>query len=158
MSCRNTILPLAALLACPLLLSIPASADQPVPAVASHPPLPVPTGWSVPPEAVRSAAVTLHDACVAWPWQVPLAPEPNSPPLARDKPTEAMLCQAVLDPTEHRMFLMLQGGLVAMLGVGAAVGADATVATRRRLLGIALARAAFYVWDRLPHRQRDWSE
>ncbi len=158
MSCRNTILPLAALLAGPLLLPLSASAEGPAPAVAVRPSLPVPEVWSVPPEAVRSAAVMLHSACAAWPRQVPVAPESNSPPLARDKPAEATLCEAALDPAGHRMFLMLLGGLFAMLGVGAAVGAYATVATLFRLLGVALERAALALWDRRPRRQRGWYE
>ena len=81
MSCRNTILPLAALLAGPLLLPTSASAESSAPAVAARPPLPVPEVWSVPPEAVRSAAAALHSACAAWPRQVPVTLEPNSPPL-----------------------------------------------------------------------------
>ena len=158
MSCRKTILPLAALLAGPLLLPISVSAEEPVPAVAARPPLPVPEGWSVPPEAVRSAAAMLHSACAAWPRQVPVTLEPNSPPLARDKPAEATLCEAVLDPADHRMNLMLWGGFLAMLGMGAAVGAYATVATLFRLMGVALERAALALWDRLPRRQRGWYE
>ena len=159
MSRRNATLPLAALLAGPLLLPLPAHAEDPAPAVAARIPPPVPMGWSITPEAVRSAAATLHSACAVWPRQVPVAPEPNSPPLARDKPAEATLCEAALDPADHRMFLMLLGGLFAMLGVGAAVGAYATVATLFRLLGVALERAALALWDRRPRRrQRGWYE
>lgn len=158
MSCHNTILALAALLAGPLLLPLPAGADEPAPAVATRPPLPVPRGWSIPPEAVRSAAATLHSACAAWPRRVPVAPETNSPPLAPDKPAEATLCEAALDPADHGLNLMLWGSFLAMLGVGAALGAYGTIATLFRLLGIALERIAFYLWDRLPRRQCGWYE
>lgn len=156
MSCRNTILPLAALLAGPLLLPLPARAEDPVPAGSTRPPLPVPAGRSVPPEAVRSAAATLHSACAAWLRQVSVTPEHNSPPLARDKPAEATLCEAVLDPADHRIFLMLWGGILAMLGIGVAFGAYATVAGFLRLLGVALERAVLALWNRLPRRQRGW--
>ena len=156
---RYNTLPLAALLAGHLLLSPSARAESSVPAGDTRPPQLIPRSWSVPPETVRSAAAALHEACAAWPRLVPVALEPNSPPLERDKPAEATLCEAVLDPADHGMNLMLWGGFLAMLGVGAAVGAYATVATLFRLLSIALEQAAFFLWDRLPRRrQRGWYE
>lgn len=158
MSCRGIVLPLAVLLAGPLLLPLPARADGPAPAGGTRPPLPMPASWSVPSEAVRDAAAALHDACAAWPRQVAAALEPSTPPLARDEPAEATLCEAVLDPADHQMLLMLWGGLLALLGVGVAVGAYATAAGLFRLLGFALERAAHVIWDKLPRRQRGWHE
>jgi len=114
MSHKTTSLMLVAFTVVPVLLTGPSWAVSPEaaePAPVLQRPLPAPTAppvWGHPTEAVRMASAALHDACAAWPKQVPLSSDPPmAEPGEADQPYVSS-CNLALDPGGFAEFSLLK--------------------------------------------------
>ncbi len=157
---KPTSLVLAAVMAAAALsLPAPSWAAPPDADPAPAPKRPVPPAvpeWVHPPEAVRSAFAALHDACAAWPKQVPPASEPPSPlPVETDQPY-ASSCRLALDPDGFGKVSLLEGG--ALGGAVAGIAAVVFKAAKFLLFGSAEAatRGVNALWDRRRRRANGW--
>ncbi len=120
MSRRPTILVLAALALTPVPFSgsaWAASSDAASPVAAPPRPVAVPV-WVHPPEAVRTAASALHDACAAWPKRLPSESETSSPRLGSDELRQADACSLALDPENFAWNYRLEGGVIGAAAAG----------------------------------------
>lgn len=162
MSRKTTSLMLAAFIIVPALLpgpSLAASPEAAEPAPALKQSLPAPTPlpvWGHPTEAVRTASAALHDACVAWPKQVPLASDPASALSGEaDEPYES-ICKLALDPGGFAEVSLLKG-----LALGAAAAGIALVALKAATLLLlrlveTVNRGMNALWDRRRRRANSW--
>jgi len=157
---KTTFLVLAAVMATAA-LSLPAPSwaalleADPAPAPKRLVPPPA-LEWGHPPEAVRTAVVALHDACAAWPKQIPPASEPPSPlPVETDQPY-ASSCRLALDPEGFGQVSLLEGGALGAAAAG--VAAVMFKAAKFLLFGLAEAvgRGVNAVWDRRRRRANGW--
>ena len=102
------------------------------------------------------ASAALHDACAAWPKQVPLASGPLvALPGEADQPYVSS-CNLALDPGGCAEFSLLKG-----LALGAAVAGIALVALKAAtllLLGLVetVNRRMNALWDRRRRRANGW--
>jgi len=161
MSRKTTSLMLAAFIVPALLpgpsLAASPEAAEPAPALKQSLPAPTPLPvWGHPTEAVRTASAALHDACVAWPKQVPLASDPASALSGEaDEPYES-ICKLALDPGGFAELSLLKG-----LALGAAAAGIALVVLKAAtllLFGLveAVNRRMNALWDRRRHRANGW--
>ncbi len=133
------------------------------PQAALPEPAPAPA-WGHPTEAVRTAVAALHDACAAWPKQVPLASDPPSALSGEADQPYVSICKLALDPGGFAEVSLLKG-----LALGAAAAGVAVVAFQLAKLVLfvlgrvvrrgldALRRDLEALWDRRPPRLGGWS-
>ncbi len=156
---KPTLFILAAFAVAPLPLSGPswAASSDAVSMPVEAPPLPLPAPmWGHPPEAVRTAVAALHDACAAWPKQVPTAVEPSYPPAVMDDAPYVSACKYALDAESFSQPYMLAGG-----ALGAAAAGIAFVAFKAAyvfLFGLidAMGRSLSALQDRRRRRANGW--
>lgn len=162
MSRNTTSLMLAAFTVVPVVLSGPslaASSEAAEPAPALKRPLPAPTPlpvWGHSTETVRTAYAAVHDACAAWPKQVPLASDPASALSGEADEPYVSICKLALDPGGFAEVSLLKG-----LALGAAAAGIALVvfkAATLLLLGLVetVNRRMNALWDRRRRRANGW--
>ena len=158
---KTTLFALAALAAMPLSLPSPAWATplETAPAAPARPSMPLPAPrWNHPPEAVRTAAAALHDACAAWPKQIPAVLDPSTTPSgAEDLPYERA-CTVALDAEGFVQVTLLQGGALGATAAGIAVAMF--LVAKFLLFGLVqvIAHGLTIVWDRYRRRSDRWAE
>lgn len=158
MSRRPTVLVLAAL----ALASVPfsgsawaASSDAASTPLAAPPrPVPVPV-WVHPPEAVRTAASALHDACAAWPKRLPSESETSSPRLGSDEFRQADACSLALDPENFAWSYRLEGGVIGAAAAGISLVAFKVMNALMFIL-LGLGRRVFAARDKRHHGANGW--
>jgi len=164
MSRHTTRLVLASFIIVPVLLSGPSWAASPEaaePAPVLQRPLPAPTPAPVrsrPTEAIRTASAALHDACAAWPEQVPLASDPPVVlPGEADQPYVSS-CNLALDPGGFAEFSLLKG--VALGAAAAGIALVVLKAATLLLLGLVetVNRRMNALWNRRRRRANSWMD
>jgi len=170
MSRNTTRLMLAAFTVAPSLLSgtswaVPPEAAEPAPVLNRPVPTPTPPPvWGHSTEAVRTSYAAVHDACAAWPKQVPLALDPSIALSSEADEPYVSICKLALDPRGFAEVSLLKG-----FALGAAAAGVAVVVfqlAKLVLFGLgrvvrrgldALRRGLEALWDRRPPRLGGWS-
>lgn len=124
------------------------------PAAGTLPILPVPTMWTDPPEAVRTAAAALRTACADWQQERPIPANRSRAEAVHLRPAELTVCEAAHDPDEVHTMQMTSYAVFAVAGFGLAEATFVTVMSLPRMLVSGLSRVAMVSWKAWPSTKR----